>query len=113
MLCSVSAIIVYTCWDPSPRAEAFDAADALSVVAWGAFSGFCFWLLGIAGDSPVTWRTLVNGGLGDCWCHPSVAAENSSVIDNLPDPSSAPSTKIRSPAAIDAHMPEQSWESAL
>jgi hypothetical protein len=62
MLCSLPAIIAYDCFDLPTDLQIFDFAGALSLIAWGAFSGFCFWLLGIAGDSPVTLRTIMTAG---------------------------------------------------
>ena len=62
MLCSLPAIVAYGWLDLPADPEVFDLAGAFSVIAWGAFSGFCFWLLGIAGDSPVTLRTIMSAG---------------------------------------------------
>jgi hypothetical protein len=63
MLCSVPAIALYSRWSELPQVDPFSAGNAATLLAWGAFSGLCFWLLGISGDSPVTIRTILTGGL--------------------------------------------------
>jgi hypothetical protein len=63
MLCSIPAVVAYACWDLPADIEAFSVANAAIVFAWGAFSGFCFWMLGIAGDSPVSLRTIISAGM--------------------------------------------------
>jgi hypothetical protein len=65
IVCSIPAVVAYACWGALPQVQAFSAVGGLGVIAWGAFSGLCFWLLGIAGDSPVTLRTILTAGLGD------------------------------------------------
>jgi hypothetical protein len=65
MLCSMPAIIAYACAILPPDVDAYSTANAVIVIAWGAFSGLCFWLLGVAGDSPVTLRTIMAARLVD------------------------------------------------
>ena len=65
ILCSVPAVIAYACCATPAEIEAFSIANAASLLGWGAFSGLCFWLLALAGDSPVTLRTILTAGLGD------------------------------------------------
>ena len=62
VLCSIPAVVAYACFDPPLDIEAFSVRGASGLIGWGAFSGFCFWLLGIAGDSPVTLRTIMTAG---------------------------------------------------
>lgn len=45
-----------------PHVEPFDLPNALIVVAWGIFTGIAFWLLAVAGKTPVTARTLLGIG---------------------------------------------------
>ena len=66
IVCSLPGIIVYACWGAPAAAEAFSLENAAIMAAWGAFSGSCFWLLAFAGDSPVTLRSIMTAGLGDC-----------------------------------------------
>jgi hypothetical protein len=65
IFCTVPVVVAYA-WVPGALAEveAFSMLNGAIVIAWGAFSGFCFWLLGVAGDSPVTLRTILTAGYG-------------------------------------------------
>ena len=63
IFCAVPIVVAYACFPGAvPEVEAFNVLNGVSVIAWGAFSGFCFWLLGVAGDSPVTLRTILTAG---------------------------------------------------
>ncbi|QBB71296.1 hypothetical protein ELE36_13550 [Pseudolysobacter antarcticus] len=61
-VCSVPALLLYWWIDTPPHLQAFSAVNALELLGWGAFSGLCFWLLGIVGDSSVSLRTLLDIG---------------------------------------------------
>jgi hypothetical protein len=61
-LCSTPALIVYAVCKEVPHLESFTPLNGLALVAWGTFSGLCFWLLGVAGDSPVRWRDVLDMG---------------------------------------------------
>ena len=60
--CAVPLLGVYAAADAMPHLPPFDVAHAALVLAWGAFSGTCFWLLGIAGDTPLRVRDLFDVG---------------------------------------------------
>jgi hypothetical protein len=62
MVCAVPALVVYAYLGDVPHLQPFDVVNALALLAWGAFSGACFWLLGIAGDSPLRLRDLFDVG---------------------------------------------------
>ena len=62
LLCALPLLLLYRHVGTPPHLEAFDLFNALVLEAWGAFTGLCFWLLAIAGASPVNLRVLF--GLG-------------------------------------------------
>ena len=61
-LCSTPALVVYSILKDVPHLESFTLLNGLALLSWGAFSGICFWLLGIAGDSPLRWRDILDMG---------------------------------------------------
>jgi hypothetical protein len=65
MLCSAPAIVAEARATIPPNVAAYSSANAEIVITWGAFSGFCFWLLDVAGDFPLTLRTILMASLLD------------------------------------------------
>ncbi len=61
-VCSLPALLLYWWINTPPHLEVFSVLNAFELLGWGAFSGLCFWLLGIAGDSSVSLRTLLDIG---------------------------------------------------
>jgi Na+/melibiose symporter-like transporter len=56
--CSVPTVLLYA-FAPTPEHMLpFGIVPVLSVLIWGASSGVVFWMLGVAGDSPVSLRSL-------------------------------------------------------
>ncbi len=60
--CAIPVVIGYAWMQDVPHLESFSALNALIVLAWGAFSGACFWLVGVAGDSPLRIRDIFDAG---------------------------------------------------
>ena len=60
--CTLPVVVGYAWMDDVPHLESFSALNALIVLAWGAFSGACFWLIGVAGDSPLRIRDIFDAG---------------------------------------------------
>jgi hypothetical protein len=56
--CAVPAVILYGIVGAPEHLPRFGLLAVLAVLAWGGSSGLIFWLLGVAGDAPVTWRSL-------------------------------------------------------
>ena len=62
LLCTLPLVILYWQIGTPPHLEAFGLVNALILAAWGAFAGLAFWLLSIAGTTPVRLHVLL--GLG-------------------------------------------------
>ncbi len=60
--CAFPALIAYAVYRDVPHFASFDLFNGAAVVAWGVFAGLCFWLLGIAGESPLRWRDVLDMG---------------------------------------------------
>lgn len=60
--CALLVSIGYAWMHDVPHLQSFSALNALIVLAWGAFSGACFWLIGVAGDSPLRIRDIFDAG---------------------------------------------------
>ena len=59
MACAVPTIILYALLAPLPSyVLPFGVVPVLGLLSWGAFSGIVFWMIGVAGDSAVSLRTL-------------------------------------------------------
>ena len=61
-LCAMPALLLYSIRRDVPHLESFSASNGAALVGWGAFAGLCFWLLGIAGDTPLRWRDVLDMG---------------------------------------------------
>jgi hypothetical protein len=56
--CALPTVLLYG-FAPTPEhLQPFGVVPVLAVLLWGASSGVVFWMLGVAGDSPVSLRTL-------------------------------------------------------
>ncbi|HKT73698.1 MAG TPA: hypothetical protein VJQ47_12460 [Steroidobacteraceae bacterium] len=62
VVCSLPSLITYAVIRSPPHLPSFGFLPGLGVLLWGAGSGVVFWLLGVAGDSPVTLRSLLDLG---------------------------------------------------
>lgn len=58
MLCAVPTVLAYRYVGTPPHLEPFEWLSALYLEAWGGFTGLSFWLLSVAGASPVSVRVL-------------------------------------------------------
>ena len=63
MVCALPVVVLYWIVGTPPHLEPFGLVNALCLEAWGAFSGLCFWLLAVAGSSPLTVRVLFGLGI--------------------------------------------------
>jgi len=59
-VCSLPAVLAYAFAHLPEHVEPFGLVPALAVLGWGASSGLIFWMLGVAGDSPVSIATLLD-----------------------------------------------------
>jgi hypothetical protein len=56
--CSLPTVLLYA-WAPLPdHLQPFGALPVLALLFWGGSSGIVFWMIGIAGDSAVSLRSL-------------------------------------------------------
>jgi hypothetical protein len=57
--CSLPTVLLYAFVAPLPdHLQPFGVVPVLGVLVWGASSGSVFWMIGIAGDSAVSLRSL-------------------------------------------------------
>jgi hypothetical protein len=57
--CSLPTVLLYAFVAPLPdHLQPFGVVPVLGVLIWGASSGIVFWMIGIAGDSAVSLRSL-------------------------------------------------------
>lgn len=56
--CSVPTVLLYAFAPLPDHLQPFGTVPVLGVLAWGASSGIVFWMIGIAGDSAVSLRSL-------------------------------------------------------
>jgi hypothetical protein len=57
--CSLPTVLLYAFVAPLPdHLQPFGVVPVLGVLVWGASSGIVFWMIGIAGDSAVSLRSL-------------------------------------------------------
>ena len=64
MLSTLPLLLLYWQLGAPPHLEAFDLFNALALEGWGAFAGLGFWLLAIAGTTPIGLRVLLGLGMG-------------------------------------------------
>jgi hypothetical protein len=60
--CAAPVLIGYAWLNDVPHLESFSTINALIVVAWGAFAGACFWVIAVAGETPLRFRDLFDAG---------------------------------------------------
>jgi hypothetical protein len=58
MVCAAPTVIAYRTIGTPPHLEPFEWLSAFYLLAWGGFAGISFWLLAVAGKTPVTARML-------------------------------------------------------
>lgn len=63
LLCALPLLLLYWRVGAPPHLEPFDPLNGLVLVAWGFFTGCCFWLLAVAGKSPMSLRVLFGVGI--------------------------------------------------
>ena len=56
--CSLLTVLLYAFAPLPDHLQPFGTVPALGVLLWGASSGIVFWMIGIAGDSAVSLRSL-------------------------------------------------------
>jgi hypothetical protein len=56
--CSVPTVLLYAFAPLPDHLQPFGAVPVMGVLVWGASSGIVFWMIGIAGDSAVSLRSL-------------------------------------------------------
>jgi hypothetical protein len=64
-LSAVPAVLFYMQRGDPENFEPFDLAHAAIVLVWGAFAGWCFWLLAVCGNSPLDMRAFGLRGHAD------------------------------------------------
>jgi hypothetical protein len=57
-ICALPAVILYALVKTPDHLMPFGVVPGIEVLLWGGSSGLVFWMLGIAGDSPVSLRSL-------------------------------------------------------
>lgn len=63
LVCALPVIWLYWYVGTPPHLEPFSWPGALTVFAWGGFSGFSFWLLAISGTTPISLPMLFGAGI--------------------------------------------------
>jgi hypothetical protein len=56
--CSIPTVLLYAFAPLPDHLQPFGAIPAVGVLVWGASSGIVFWMIGVAGDSAVSLRSL-------------------------------------------------------
>lgn len=56
--CSLPTVLLYAFAPLPEHLQPFGAFPVVGVLVWGASSGIVFWMIGIAGDSAVSFRSL-------------------------------------------------------
>ncbi|MGH8444282.1 MAG: hypothetical protein ACREVL_03395 [Solimonas sp.] len=62
LLCAMPALLVYVMRPDITPVGVFNAFNAAVLLGCGVLSGLCFWLVGVAGESPISWKTLLDHG---------------------------------------------------
>jgi hypothetical protein len=63
LLTAVPLELLYWQLGAPPHLGAFDPLNALALAGWGAFAGLSFWLLAIAGKTPITLQVFFGLGI--------------------------------------------------
>jgi hypothetical protein len=63
LICALPVVWLYRHVGTPPHLEPFHWLGALTVMAWGAFSGFSFWLLAVSGTTPISLPMLFGAGI--------------------------------------------------
>jgi hypothetical protein len=58
VLSAIPAVVIHWRIGSTPQIEAFSPGNAALTLLWGALAGLCFWLIAVAGASPVRLRDL-------------------------------------------------------
>jgi peptidoglycan/LPS O-acetylase OafA/YrhL len=61
-LSSLPGMLLYAQFPGTTHLQPFGLDNAAVILAWGTVSGIAFWLIGIAGDAPLTLRSLFDVG---------------------------------------------------
>jgi hypothetical protein len=56
--CSLPTVLLYAFAPLPDHVQPFSAVPVLGVLLWGGSSGIVFWMIGLAGDSAVSLRSL-------------------------------------------------------
>ena len=56
--CSLPTVLLYALVPLPDHLQPFGPIPVLGLLFWGGSSGIVFWMIGVAGDSPVSWRSL-------------------------------------------------------
>src|SRR5262249_23311237 len=56
--CSVPTVVLYAIVGTPAHLVPFGVVPVFGALSWGAFAGMVFWMIGVAGESPVTLTTL-------------------------------------------------------
>ena len=62
LISAAPAMVLYRIIGTPPHLEAFDLLNGLGVLLWGGFTGICFWLLALAGRTPLDLRSFFGVG---------------------------------------------------
>jgi hypothetical protein len=57
-VCALPTLLVYAALGSPDHLQPFGVFPALGLLFWGCTSGLVFWLLGVVGETPVTFRSL-------------------------------------------------------
>lgn len=61
-VCSLPGMLLYSQWPGPTHLQQFGFDNAAVILGWSIGSGVAFWLIGIAGDAPLTLRSLFDLG---------------------------------------------------
>jgi hypothetical protein len=56
--CAIPTVLLYAYAGTPEHLQPFGMVPVIAVLLWGASSGVVFWMVGVAGDSPVSLRSL-------------------------------------------------------
>jgi hypothetical protein len=58
LICALPTLLLYAVLRSPEHLQPFGLFPALGLLFWGCTSGLVFWLLAVAGETPVTFRSL-------------------------------------------------------